>query len=99
MSCYQNERANLLVWYRYCLFNNLSYNSGVIMKRCIDIGCAQKPKLRPTGWSSPNQEWYCPVCKTKYYVDKEGDLTKDKPFKWPDPVKGKKEVIWKAPGA
>ena len=51
------------------------------MKRCTN--CVQKPKLRQTGWSGTHPEWYCPVCKKEYYTEKDGSLTKERPFKWP----------------
>ena len=55
-------------------------------QRC---NCAQRPKLRQTGWSGTHPEWYCPVCKKVYYTEKDGLLTSERPFKWP----GKKRVV------
>ena len=67
------------------------------MRRCTS--CDQKPKLRQTGKSPPHTEWFCPICKVEYYVDEKGNLSKEKPFKWPTTIKSDKKVIWKAPGA
>jgi hypothetical protein len=49
-------------------------------RRC---NCVQGPKLKPTGWSGDHPEWYCPVCKKEYYVERDGSLTGERPFKWP----------------
>jgi len=49
-------------------------------RRC---NCVQGAKLRQTGWSGDHPEWYCPVCKKEYYVEGDGSLTGERPFKWP----------------
>jgi len=45
--------------------------------------CVQGPKLKQTGWSGDHPEWYCPVCKKEYYVESDGSLAVERPFKWP----------------
>jgi len=55
-------------------------------QRC---NCAQGPELRQTGWSGTHPEWYCPVCKKEFYTEKDGVLTSERPFKWPN----KKRVV------
>ena len=49
-------------------------------RRC---NCVQRPKLKQTGWSGDHPEWYCPVCKKEYYVERDDSLTDERPFKWP----------------
>jgi hypothetical protein len=62
-------------------------------QRC---NCTQEPKLRQTGWSGNHPEWYCPVCKKKYYTEKDGLLTSERPFKWPSKkVTGQKITVVK----
>ena len=50
------------------------------------IKCAQKPELWHTGKSENDAQWYCIVCKTSYYVDKDGKLLTERPFSWPATV-------------
>ena len=50
-------------------------------RRCSN--CAQRAELRQTGWSGTHAEWYCPVCGKEYYIEKDGVLTTERPFKWP----------------
>ena len=57
--------------------------AAMINKHCINWRCSQKPELMHTGNSPDKPQWWCCVCKSEYYVDKEGSLTKDRPFKWP----------------
>ncbi len=64
-------------------FKNIEVNSlkGFVMKqRC---NCVQGAILRQTGWSGDHPEWYCPVCKKEYYVEKDGLITSERPFKKP----------------
>ena len=54
--------------------------------------CAQHPELCHTGQSPGNPQWYCIVCKTEYYQDKDGKLLIDRPFSWPVGAKGNTET-------
>ena len=50
-------------------------------KRCSK--CAQHAKLRQTGNSPDKAQLYCPICKKEYYLDKEGNLSTERPAEWP----------------
>ncbi len=57
------------------------------------------PQLRQTGWGGSHATWYCPVCKVKYYTEKDGSITTEKPFKWPDKKKKVENVLGSVGGA
>ena len=44
-----------------------------------------------TGKSEGQAQWYCVVCKTEYYVDKDGSLLAERPCTWPVGVKANQE--------
>ena len=79
-------RNNITSWYFY----TSTKNELTMKQRC---NCAQGPKLRQTGWSGDHPEWYCPVCKKKYYTEKDGLLTSERPFKWPSK---KRAAAWRS---
>jgi hypothetical protein len=58
--------------------------------KCI---CPQRATLRQTGNSEGDTQWYCPVCKQEYYEDKDGKLSKERPFAWPK-KKSVQKKIW-----
>jgi hypothetical protein len=45
--------------------------------------CNQRPELMHTGKSPGEPQWYCVACGQEYYVDKDGSLCIEPPFKWP----------------
>lgn len=49
--------------------------------RCTN--CAQQPELKQTGKSPDKAQLYCLVCKTEYYIHKDGTISKDRSTDWP----------------